>query len=165
MHAAEDRREQHQHRRRHVEVENLLHQPHRRLVGRAGNDDRRGHEDQNPAMARSGRTLCASSSSVIPSSGIRTSRATASQILRQSQQQHDPQPRHVELRLGREQRAGPRTPAIMTGIVTGYNRIGRARPGCARAPAWRRRACRRSQTRPCRTPAAPHQQRVSKKRA
>ncbi len=32
--------------------------------------------------------------------------------------------RHVELRLGGEERAVPRTPAIMTGIVTGYNRIG-----------------------------------------
>ena len=46
------RREQRRHRRRHVEVEDLLHEPHRRLVRRGVDDERRARRTSRAAMPR-----------------------------------------------------------------------------------------------------------------
>ena len=54
--AADERRQEHHHRRRHVEVEDLLHQPHRRLVRRAARSAAARPRTSPPRRARLQRT-------------------------------------------------------------------------------------------------------------
>ncbi len=122
MNAAEDRRQQHEHCRRHVKVEDLLHEPHRRFVARAHDEDGRGHENETLRRQEAARTLCAwvirsSRDSNVQSDSVTntTSKLSSSIVHSRAMSSCGSAARRA---------AVPRTPAIMTGIVTGYNRIG-----------------------------------------
>ena len=133
--AADERREEHHHRRRHVVVEDLLHQPHRRLDGRPRDDRRRGgeqhHRHQRQHRVHLGSSVAAP---VTPSSAARTSRATAS---RTRCRRRPAAPSTCRARstvgTGSNSAAVPRTPAMMTGIVIGYSRIGSMHVAAPRA--------------------------------
>src|SRR4051794_21519567 len=119
--AADGDRGEHREPRGHVEVEDLLYQPHRRFVGRARDQERGAHEHQAGQGAHRSEYFshCYSvmSGSNIQSARVRNTRSNAARI-----------PIHMiatgSSGAAASSAAVPRTPAIITGMMIGYNRIG-----------------------------------------
>src|SRR5689334_22501941 len=124
LNAADEHRREHREPGRHVEVEDLLHEPHRRFVRRARDQNRRigehrggEHNEWSESLFHRLRLHSVISGSNVHNDSVikTTSNAASSEIHMTATASSGVSASSADV---------PRTPAMITGTVIGYNRIG-----------------------------------------